>query len=57
MNQRDIYITEFDLVRLRDVLRARIGGKARDAGQRRPAARGGAGDVGDRPPAAAAMAG
>ena len=30
MNQRDIYITEFDLVRLRDVLRARIGGKARD---------------------------
>ncbi|MBP8105923.1 MAG: transcription elongation factor GreAB, partial [Nitrospira sp.] len=30
MNQRDIYITEFDLTRLRDVLRARISIEARD---------------------------
>lgn len=32
MNQRDIYITEFDLARLRDVLKARIsaGGRDRD---------------------------
>ena len=32
MNQRDIFITEFDLARLRDVLRARIsaGGRDRD---------------------------
>ena len=30
MNQRDIYITEFDLNRLRDVLRARISIEARD---------------------------
>ncbi len=30
MNQRDIFITEFDLARLRDVLRARISAGARD---------------------------
>jgi len=30
MNQRDIYITEVDLTRLRDVLKARISIEARD---------------------------
>ncbi len=30
MNPRDIYITEFDLNRLRDVLKARINAKVRD---------------------------
>ena len=30
MNPRDIYITEFDLNRLRDVLKARINSKVRD---------------------------
>jgi regulator of nucleoside diphosphate kinase len=30
MNQRDIFITEFDLARLRDVLRARISAGGRD---------------------------
>lgn len=30
MNSRDIYITEFDLNRLRDVLKARINSKVRD---------------------------